>query len=60
MLNERVICPDCGGYGGRSVSLTPWIKGRPCFLCKGTGYVLKSERKKISEEKSKLLDFINK
>lgn len=51
MLDKRVICPECMGYGNRGINLTPWIKSRTCILCKGTGYVLESERKKISEER---------
>ena len=53
IIDKRVVCPDCGGNGGRAVSLIPWIKGRPCFLCKGTGYILESEREKILKEKIK-------
>ena len=52
IINKRIVCPDCGGYGERGFSLTPWIKdGRPCFVCKGTGYVLKSERSKYVKER---------
>lgn len=39
IIDKRVVCPDCGG------------KGRPCFLCKGTGYILESEREKILKER---------